>query len=57
MSKMEILVKGTFAACLIMFGFMPWLLMLPMGGSELREKSLGRGEIELDDKEYASLRV
>ena len=57
MSKMEILAKGAFAACLITFGLMPWLLMLPIGGSGPKEKSLGQGEMQSDAKEYASPRA
>jgi hypothetical protein len=58
MTKMEILAKGAFAACLIMFGLMPWLLMLPIDGRIVPgEKSLGQGDSQSDDKEYASPRA
>lgn len=57
-TKMEILARGAFASCLIMFGLMPWLLMLPIGGkTELEQKSLGQGNMQLGNKEYVSPRA
>jgi hypothetical protein len=54
MSKTEILAKGAFAALVIMFGLMPWLVMLPKGRrTGPREESLGQGRMQPGDKEYA----
>ncbi len=51
MSKMEILAKGAFSACLIIFGLMPWLLMLPANlNSRQGQTTLGQGDVQLDDK-------
>jgi hypothetical protein len=55
MSKTEILAKAFFAACLIMFGLMPWIIMLPIGERVTpREKSPGQSETPSEDKAYAS---
>jgi hypothetical protein len=57
-STMEILAKGASAGCLIMFGLMPWLLMLPIGErTELGEKLLCQGGLQSDNKEYVSPRA
>jgi hypothetical protein len=57
MSKMEILAKGAFAACLIMFGLMPWLLMLPIGGKTELGQELSTYDDSQSDNEYVSFRA